>query len=124
MVNGERQRGTSLLLGGVPVPARYGWVLQLVLSHLCAPDSSFPGHLCGVVAGLAYVYGLEPRELFGGEGFGADLGSGSSSSATSAASEVLLACCTGGEGSAGALPGVSSCRAARRAACRAQCCTG
>lgn len=35
-----------LLLGVIPMPARFTWAAQLLLTTLCSPESSFPG-MCG-----------------------------------------------------------------------------
>uniref|UniRef100_A0A383WNC0 Peptidase S54 rhomboid domain-containing protein n=1 Tax=Tetradesmus obliquus TaxID=3088 RepID=A0A383WNC0_TETOB len=54
------KRGGVVYVWGVPVPARFSWVPALALTHLCAPEASFPAHIAGVVAGLLRAYCLEP----------------------------------------------------------------
>lgn len=67
VVRGESRRGTLVSALGLPLPAQWGWVAQLALTHVAAPDASFAGHVCGVLAGIAHVYLLRPalRLLFG-----------------------------------------------------------
>lgn len=60
VVAGERSSNRSFLVGGFYIPSRYVWALQLALNQLCAPESSFPGHICGVIAGLTVVYVVDP----------------------------------------------------------------
>lgn len=42
---------------GVYVPAKYAVWAELVIIHLLVPRASFMGHLAGILAGLAYVFG-------------------------------------------------------------------
>lgn len=60
VVRGESRRGTLVSALGLPLPAQWGWVAQLALTHVAAPDASFAGHVCGVLAGIAHVYLLRP----------------------------------------------------------------
>ncbi|GIL77110.1 hypothetical protein Vretimale_3209 [Volvox reticuliferus] len=67
---------------GLPVPSRFSWVLSLGFTHLVsAPDTSFAGHMCGVLAGIAHVYLLRPalrsllRAISAGGGDGGGTGS-------------------------------------------------
>ncbi len=62
VVRGESRRGTLVSALGLPLPAQWGWVAQLALTHVAAPDASFAGHVCGVLAGIAHVYLLRPGE--------------------------------------------------------------
>ncbi|GLC37438.1 hypothetical protein PLESTB_001585700 [Pleodorina starrii] len=46
---------------GLPLPGRFSWVVSLGFTHLvAAPDTSFAGHMAGVLAGIAHVYLLRP----------------------------------------------------------------
>lgn len=57
----HRRSGQSLqVLPGLLLPAQYSWVASLALTTLLVPQASFPAHLCGVLAGLAKAYLLEP----------------------------------------------------------------
>jgi rhomboid domain-containing protein 1 len=49
--------GTVDELGGVPVPSKYVYWLELAVISLAIPNASFAGHLAGILVGLAYVYG-------------------------------------------------------------------
>ncbi|KAJ9516384.1 hypothetical protein QJQ45_011059 [Haematococcus lacustris] len=60
VVAGERRDSQVLLLGVLPVPSRFMWAAQLALVHLLLPEASFPCHMSGVGAGLAYVYLISP----------------------------------------------------------------
>jgi rhomboid domain-containing protein 1 len=74
----EAPRGAAASALGFAVPSEWAWVLQLLLTHLAVPSSSFSGHMCGVVAGIlrAHVLGPLARALtpsldrFGGGGGG------------------------------------------------------
>ncbi|KXZ43383.1 hypothetical protein GPECTOR_92g606 [Gonium pectorale] len=70
VVRGESRRGAPLSLLGLPLPAQFGWAAQLALTHALAPDSSFAGHMAGVLAGIAHTYLLRPalRALLGSHG--------------------------------------------------------
>ena len=65
-------RGISLVLGLIPVPMRLACWAELVLISFLFPNTSFIGHLAGILVGLAFVYGpLEaamnaPLSLFAG----------------------------------------------------------
>ncbi|GFR42104.1 hypothetical protein Agub_g2946 [Astrephomene gubernaculifera] len=69
VMRGEARRDSPVSLLGIPVPAQFAWVAQLGLTHLVtAPDTSFAGHMCGVLAGIAHTYLIKPalRALLGG----------------------------------------------------------
>eukprot|EP00878_Enallax_costatus_P021654 GHUV01022941.1.p1 GENE.GHUV01022941.1~~GHUV01022941.1.p1 ORF type:complete len:364 (+),score=118.20 GHUV01022941.1:297-1388(+) len=54
------KRGGAVYIWGVPVPSRFSWVPTLALTHLCAPEASFPAHIAGVAAGILRAYCWEP----------------------------------------------------------------
>jgi len=47
--------GRQYLMGFIPVPKRYACWAELVLIHFLIPNSSFVGHLAGILVGMAYV---------------------------------------------------------------------
>jgi hypothetical protein len=55
------------VLPGLLLPAQYSWVASLALTTLLVPQASFPAHMCGVLAGLAKAYLLEPGGVQGRE---------------------------------------------------------
>lgn len=57
-----------MLVLGIPIPSQFAWVFGLALSHLCSPDTSFAGHISGVLAGISYAYVLKPGEAAPGGG--------------------------------------------------------
>ncbi|GLI59565.1 hypothetical protein VaNZ11_001471 [Volvox africanus] len=61
VVADETHAGGDRRCLGLPLPSRFSWVLSLGFTHLVsAPDTSFAGHMCGVLAGIAHVYLLRP----------------------------------------------------------------
>lgn len=55
---------TSLIMGAIPISSKYVYWAELLLIQILVPNASFLGHLCGIVAGLLYIYGfLEPLFL-------------------------------------------------------------
>jgi rhomboid domain-containing protein 1 len=46
----------SQVIGGIPVASKYAAWLELVLIYVAVPNSSFLGHLCGILAGVLYVH--------------------------------------------------------------------
>ncbi|KAF8057102.1 RBL14 [Scenedesmus sp. PABB004] len=57
---GAQRREATVRLFGVPCPAVFAWLPTLALTSLCVPESSFPAHIAGVVAGLLRTYAIEP----------------------------------------------------------------
>lgn len=41
-------------LVGVQIPGKYAAWIELILIHLLVPNSSFMGHLAGILAGVIY----------------------------------------------------------------------
>jgi len=56
VLNDERGPQTSSIWG-IVVPTRYAVWVELVISSLISPRSSFIGHLCGILAGYIYSRG-------------------------------------------------------------------
>ncbi|GFR92752.1 rhomboid-related protein [Elysia marginata] len=54
--------GRHYALGFIPIPSKYIFWAELVLIQIVAPNSSFVGHLAGILVGLAYVKG--PLKFF------------------------------------------------------------
>eukprot|EP00696_Hemimastix_kukwesjijk_P015781 gnl/Hemi2/4012_TR1397_c0_g1_i1.p1 gnl/Hemi2/4012_TR1397_c0_g1~~gnl/Hemi2/4012_TR1397_c0_g1_i1.p1 ORF type:complete len:273 (-),score=27.29 gnl/Hemi2/4012_TR1397_c0_g1_i1:68-886(-) len=53
----DQANAMSAVLGLFPIPGRYLVWAELVVIQLLVPRVSFFGHLCGILAGLSYVYG-------------------------------------------------------------------
>ena len=47
---------------GIQVPTKFAAWLELVFIHMLVPNSSFLGHLCGILAGYWYIK-WQPRQL-------------------------------------------------------------
>ena len=58
----------------MPVQARYAAWAELVLISLVSPSASFVGHLCGILAGVAWVHSGALARLTGGAGGAAAVG--------------------------------------------------
>ncbi|EFJ45414.1 hypothetical protein VOLCADRAFT_94253 [Volvox carteri f. nagariensis] len=79
VVADETRAGGERRCLGLPLPGRFSWVLSLGFTHLVsAPDTSFAGHMCGVLAGIAHVYLIRPalRTLLRSLGNGVSGGGG------------------------------------------------
>ncbi|KAF5828325.1 hypothetical protein DUNSADRAFT_17781 [Dunaliella salina] len=59
VVTGEQKR-SRVPVTGIDVPSQFLWVRDVMASHILFPESSFPGHISGVLAGLVYVHGIKP----------------------------------------------------------------
>lgn len=58
VLNYRAQGGTSYVMG-IPIPVKYAAWAELVLIQLITPQASFVGHLCGILAGIMWIYGAE-----------------------------------------------------------------
>lgn len=56
VVNDLHRNGHGMIMGFIPVEMRYLVWAELLLIHILMPNSSFWGHLCGILMGLAYKY--------------------------------------------------------------------
>lgn len=59
VATGAKRSGQTHFFG-FSIPSQYNWVLGIALTHLCVPEASFAGHMCGVVAGIVRAYILGP----------------------------------------------------------------
>eukprot|EP01111_Echinosteliopsis_oligospora_P019706 TRINITY_DN9659_c0_g1_i1.p1 TRINITY_DN9659_c0_g1~~TRINITY_DN9659_c0_g1_i1.p1 ORF type:complete len:277 (-),score=21.18 TRINITY_DN9659_c0_g1_i1:63-893(-) len=58
VVVNDRDPDSRRYLMGIPVQTRYLAWAELLLIHLLVPQSSFLGHLSGIIIGYAYKFGL------------------------------------------------------------------
>ncbi|XP_013881875.1 rhomboid-related protein 4 [Austrofundulus limnaeus] len=56
LTNHYQPRGVTYIMG-LPVSNRYASWAELILIHIIAPESSFVGHLAGILVGLLYTSG-------------------------------------------------------------------
>ncbi|KAI3424345.1 hypothetical protein D9Q98_009898 [Chlorella vulgaris] len=79
VVLNSRTPGWSQIYG-VPLPTKYACWGELVVAQLMVPQASFTGHLCGILAGLLYVYCTSRLPFLPGSNININNSSSSSSS--------------------------------------------
>ncbi|XP_034238409.1 rhomboid-related protein 4-like [Thrips palmi] len=51
----ETNPNAQTKIAGIPMPSKYAPWAELILIHVMVPNTSFMGHLAGIIAGLAYT---------------------------------------------------------------------